>query len=120
VSIHKEKSQSNAVKNQFSHFYTKLTLQRIVYIVTGCLLYNISTVFIGKNEIGGACSTYGGRRGTYRALVGISEVKRSLERLRRRWEDNIKMDLQEVRYVGVWSGLIWHRIGKCGRLFYMR
>jgi len=29
-------------------------------------------------------------------LVGKSEVKRPLERLRRRWEDNMKMDLQEV------------------------
>jgi len=59
-------------------------------------------------------------RGTYKVLVGNSEVKRPLERLRRRWEDNIKMDLQEVRYVGVWSRLIWHRIGKGGGLFYMR
>jgi hypothetical protein len=33
----------------------------------------------------------------YRVLVGKSEGKIPLERLRRRWEDNIKMDLQEVR-----------------------
>ena len=32
----------------------------------------------------------------YRVLVGKSEGKRPLGRLRRRWEDNIKMDLQEV------------------------
>ena len=32
----------------------------------------------------------------YRVLVGKSEVKRPLGRPRRRWEDNIKMDLQEV------------------------
>jgi hypothetical protein len=36
------------------------------------------------------------RRGVYRGLVGISERKRTLGRPRRRWEDNIKMDLQEV------------------------
>ena len=36
-------------------------------------------------------------RGVYRVLVGKSEGKRPLGRLRRRWEDNIKMDLQEVR-----------------------
>jgi len=38
----------------------------------------------------------GERRGVYRVLVGKPEGKRSLGRPRRRWEDNIKMDLQEV------------------------
>jgi len=38
----------------------------------------------------------GERRGAYRDLVGKHEEKRSLGRPRRRWEDNIKMDLQEV------------------------
>ena len=38
----------------------------------------------------------GVRRGVFRVLVGKSEGKRPLERPRRRWEDNIKMDLQEV------------------------
>jgi len=51
---------------------------------------------MGKNEMGGACSAYGEKRGMYRVLVGKPEGKRSLGRLRRRWEDNIKMDLQEV------------------------
>jgi len=36
------------------------------------------------------------RRGVYRVLVGKPEGKRQLGRPRRRWEDNIKMDLQEV------------------------
>jgi hypothetical protein len=35
-------------------------------------------------------------RGVHRVLVGKPEGKRPLERPRRRWEDNIKMDLQEV------------------------
>ena len=35
-------------------------------------------------------------RGVHRVLVGKSEEKRPLGRPRRRWEDNIKMDLQEV------------------------
>ena len=35
-------------------------------------------------------------RGVYRVLVGKSEGKRPLGRPRRRWEDNIKMDLEEV------------------------
>jgi hypothetical protein len=41
---------------------------------------------------------YGGEesRSVYRVLVGKSEGKRALGRSRRRWEDNIKMDFQEV------------------------
>ena len=35
-------------------------------------------------------------RGVHRVLVGKPERKRPLGRPRRRWEDNIKMDLQEV------------------------
>jgi hypothetical protein len=38
----------------------------------------------------------GEERGVYRVLVGTPEGKRPLERTRRRWEDNIKMDFQEV------------------------
>jgi hypothetical protein len=37
----------------------------------------------------------GERRGVYRVLVGKTEGKRTLGRPRRRWEGNIKMDLQE-------------------------
>jgi len=43
----------------------------------------------------------GERRGVYRVLVGKPEGKRSLGRPRRRWEDNIKMDLQEVGCEGM-------------------
>jgi hypothetical protein len=39
-------------------------------------------------------------RGVYRVLVGKPEGKRPLGRPRRRWEDNIKMNLQEVGGVG--------------------
>ena len=46
--------------------------------------------------MGGACSAYGVRRGIYRVFVGKPEGKRPLGRSRRRWEDNIMMDLQEV------------------------
>ena len=55
---------------------------------------------IEKNERGVACSTYGERRGVYRVLVEKPERKRPLGRSRHRWEDNIKMDLQEV---GCWG-----------------
>jgi len=43
----------------------------------------------------------GERRGVYRVLVGKPEGKRPLGRPRRRWEDNIKMGLQEVGCGGV-------------------
>jgi hypothetical protein len=36
------------------------------------------------------------RRGVFRVLVGKLEGKRPLGRPRRRWEDNIKIDLQEL------------------------
>jgi len=39
----------------------------------------------------------GERRGAYRVLVGKPEGNRPLGRPRHRWEDNIKMDLQEVQ-----------------------
>jgi hypothetical protein len=52
-------------------------------------------------------------RGVYMVLVGKPEGNRPLGRPRRRWEDNIKMDLQEVR-CGVWTGLGWLRIGTGG------
>jgi hypothetical protein len=38
----------------------------------------------------------GEERGVHRVLVGKPEGKRELGRLRRRWEDNIKMDFQEI------------------------
>ena len=51
---------------------------------------------IEKNEMGGACSMYGEMRGVCRVLVEKPEGKRPLGRPKHRWEDNIKMDLQEV------------------------
>ena len=43
----------------------------------------------------------GVRRGVYRVLVGKPERKRPFGRARHRWEDNIKMDLQEMRCEGM-------------------
>jgi len=43
----------------------------------------------------------GKRRGVYRVQVGKPEGKRPLGRPRRTWEDNIKMDLQEMGFVGI-------------------
>jgi hypothetical protein len=46
--------------------------------------------------MGRACSAYGEDRGVYRVLVRKPEEKRPLGRPRRRCEDNIKMDFQEI------------------------
>jgi hypothetical protein len=48
-----------------------------------------------NNEMGRACRTYGVRC-AYRALVWKPERRRKLGRPRRRWEDNIKMNLRDV------------------------
>ena len=55
------------------------------------------------------------RRGACRDLVGKHKEKRSLGRPRRRWENTIKMDLQEVGWGQ--TGLIWLSIGTSGGIF---
>jgi hypothetical protein len=57
----------------------------------------------------------GERKGVYSILVGKSEGETPVGRPRLRWEDNIKMDLQEVGW-GSWTGLIWLRIWTGGWL----
>jgi hypothetical protein len=46
--------------------------------------------------MGGHVARMGEGRGVYWVLVGNPEGKRSLRRPRRRWEDNVRTDLQEV------------------------
>ena len=56
------------------------------------------------------------RRGVYKVLVGKPDGKRQLGRPRSRWEDNIKMDLQDVgRGCGDWMELAQDRVAG-GRL----
>jgi hypothetical protein len=56
--------------------------------------------------MGGSCSTNGEKRNSYRLLVGKPEGKRPPIRPRRRWVDNIRMDLAEVGWGDVdWIGL---------------
>jgi hypothetical protein len=52
-------------------------------------------------EVGSAFSTNGGKRDAYRILVGKPEGKRPLGRPRRRWVDNIKMNLREIGWDGM-------------------
>jgi hypothetical protein len=53
--------------------------------------------------MGRACSKHGEKRSACRTLVGRPEGYRSLIRPRRRWEDNIKMDLREIG----WGSMDW-------------
>jgi hypothetical protein len=57
--------------------------------------------------MGRACSTNGEKINAYRKLVGKPEGKRPLGRPRRRWVDNIKMDLKRDR-------MIWYELDRSG------
>jgi len=67
----------------------------------------------------GHVARMGEGRGVYRVLVGKPEGKRLLVRPRRRWEDHIKMDLQEVGGV-VGTGWSWLGIGTGGGNLWVR
>jgi hypothetical protein len=57
----------------------------------------------------------GEMRNSYSILVGKLEGKRPLRRSRHRWEDNIRMDLKEIRWEGVdWMHLALTGSCKCG------
>ena len=56
-----------------------------------------------------ACGAYGEGGSVHRILVGKPEGKRTLGRTRRRWEDNIKLDLREVGGGGDWMKLAQDR-----------
>ena len=58
----------------------------------------------------GHVACMGERIGVYKVLVGKPEGKRPLGRPRHRWEDNIKMDFQEVECGGIdWITLVQDR-----------
>jgi hypothetical protein len=63
----------------------------------------------------GHVASMGEMRNVHNILVGKPKEKRPLGKPRRRWEDNIGMDLREVGGK-VWTGFIWLRIGTSGGL----
>jgi hypothetical protein len=66
---------------------------------------------IEKSCMGWACSSHGDGIGVYRVLVGKPEGKSPLGRPRSRWDDNIKIDLQEVGCGGMdWIELAQDRV----------
>ena len=70
-------------------------------------------------EMGVSCSTYVGMRGMYSVLVRKPDGKRPIGRSSRRWEDNIKIDLQEVEW-SIRIVFFWLRIGTSGGQLWMR
>ena len=79
----------------------------------------IRLIKLRKMRWAGHVARMGERRGVYRVLVRKPVGKRLLQRPRRRWEDNIKMDLQKVRCGGM-DWIIWLRIGTGGGHLCMR
>jgi hypothetical protein len=75
----------------------------------------IQMIKLRRMRWAGHVARMGKGRGAYRILVGRPEGRGPLGRLRRRWEDNIKMDLQDVGW-GVLTGFKWLRIWICGGL----
>jgi hypothetical protein len=75
----------------------------------------IRVIKLRRMRWAGHVARMGEGRSAYWFLVGRPEGRRPLGRPRRREEDNIKMDLQEVGW-GAWTGLIWLRMGTGGWL----
>jgi hypothetical protein len=71
-------------------------------------------VFMVLLNMGAALWLDAGLSMSISVYIFFMQKERSLGRPRRRWEDNIKMDLREMRWL--WTGLIWLRIGTSGRL----
>jgi hypothetical protein len=64
----------------------------------------------------GHVTRMGEKRNTYNMLVWKPEAKRALGRPMRRREDNLRMNLMEIRWV--WNGFVWLRIGTSGGLLW--
>jgi hypothetical protein len=77
-------------------------VQRKTLVCNGTLYFNQQCT---KNRV--VC--LGGKRGAYRILVGRPDGRRPLGRSRRRWENNIKIGLQEVGWGIDWIELAQDR-----------
>jgi hypothetical protein len=95
--LSKHNVSGNTYCNQSSHQHPPPTLPHVAFKVLG----DSATAFETHNS----CILYGLKPEGIRTLV----------RSKNRWEDNIKMDIQEVGW-GAWTGLIWLRIGTSGGL----
>jgi len=81
-----------------------MAIKQIVVIIRAYQFCQLPT------KLGWACGAYGEERGVYRVLLGKPDGRRPLGRARRRWVDNIRMDLQEVGCGFIdWVGLVQDR-----------
>ena len=86
----------------------KIIFMVFVFVVTQ--ITNIVRVVKSRRmRLAGHVARMGEGRGVHRVLVGKPEGKRPLGRPRRRWGDNIKMDLREVGEGGDWMALVQGR-----------
>ena len=86
----------------------KIIFMVFVFVVTQ--ITNIVRVVKSRRmRLAGHVALMGEGRGVHRVLVGKPEGKRPLGRPRRRWGDNIKMDLREVGEGGDWMALVQGR-----------
>jgi hypothetical protein len=83
------------IKNRSWYFFNSVTSNKELY----ALYSSPNIIWVIKSRRlrwAGHVARMGERRGSYRALVGRPEGKRPLGRPRRRWEDDIKLDLREI------------------------
>jgi len=84
---------------QLQHsYFTRNNDNYVTFILLFCINLHNYTYFLKSKRIrwAGHVARRGEERGVYRVLVGKPEGRRPLRRPRRRWVDNIRMDLQEV------------------------
>jgi hypothetical protein len=72
-----------------------------IYIYIYIYIYIVRVIKARRMRLAGHVARMGDVRGAYNILVGTPEGRRPLGRPRRRWEDNIKMDLREIEFRGV-------------------
>ncbi|KAJ4431735.1 hypothetical protein ANN_20337, partial [Periplaneta americana] len=95
-SVEKLLSSSLLSKNLEVRIYKTVILPLVLY---GCETWTLTSREEHRRlRWAGHVARMGESRNAYRVLVGRPEGKRPLERPRRRWEGNIKMDLREVGY----------------------
>jgi hypothetical protein len=83
------------------HHVSNAQATRENYIMRSLMICTAHQMIKSRMRWAGQVARTVKRRGVYRVLVGTSEEKRPLGRPRRRWEDNIKMDLHAVGCVGM-------------------
>ena len=74
------------------------------YIINAQYSYIVRVIKLRRMRWAGHVARMREERWMYRVSVGKPEGKRPLGRPRRKWVDNIRMDLQEV-VLGIWTGL---------------